>query len=456
MELVKILEQINLNLSKQSRKYQKRQRSDERLSGIFGDGVYRLYYDIESGVQIYPTRKDPKLKMDIPMVDSLRDEVEDELNKLGYRIINFEGNLAGKEGDKRIIRITKILSNYNNELLRRLSLYYDYISKEKIGEKLYVVISRHSHDIIGMSSKGELSSCEDLRDIVDIKDTMIRDTDVGSQGYGETAGEMIRSGFLIFYLVREGDWNIEKPLSRFADGVYCIYNSPTIYGASSNKFLIFLRNWLDKYETDILGNYNIRRDVDLFNKDDYELMKLYRRYYNSDIKDGLNKNYIFLLKGLINNGKYKVIENLVKNIHGDYLAFSDILKKVFGVEYIKRLPNELLVPIKESLKDELESVYEGIVNMDEVLYGTIKNTDFYTQIKNNPNIKDRYRRFNDKSKVTILLNIPLGEPMINELWSLVDIDKSNEIKRKLWRIRNDKGWEGSIEMIKVKINELLQ
>ena len=89
-----LLENINLNLSKQIRSKQMGLEIDKELEGIFGKNIYRLYYDLSSGKQITPRNKKPKLRFDIDIIDRLRDEVEVILDKFNFTLVDFDKNIA--------------------------------------------------------------------------------------------------------------------------------------------------------------------------------------------------------------------------------------------------------------------------------------------------------------------------------------------------------------------------
>ena len=182
-------ESINLNLSKQLRGAQLKTKVNKELEGIFGKNIYRLYYDLETGKQITPTNKKPKLNFDIDVVDKLKSDVESLLNKFDFTLIDMDKNVAKNNKNSQNIKITKVLNDTDNIIYKQYTEYLSALSKSVEGdEKLYVVVSRHSHDIADMSSKPDISSCEDLSYYTDISQTQI------GSGAGEGGGADARRG----------------------------------------------------------------------------------------------------------------------------------------------------------------------------------------------------------------------------------------------------------------------
>ena len=108
----RLIESINLNLSKQIRSKQLSDKMasevDKNLEEIFGKGVYRLYYDLSTGKQITPTRKQPKLRFDVGTTDELKDNIESLLKRFDYTLVDMDKNIAKNNKNGQTIKITKV------------------------------------------------------------------------------------------------------------------------------------------------------------------------------------------------------------------------------------------------------------------------------------------------------------------------------------------------------------
>ena len=178
-------ENISLNLSKQIRARQLASGNEEKLDELFGKGVYRLYYDLGSGKQITPTRHQPKFKMDIQLADKLKNQIDGILQRLGFSIVDFNKNIAKNNSTGQNIKISKVLVDTDKLLIKQYNEYLGALTKEYKGnDKLYVVISRHSHDIAEMSSKPRITSCENMDEYNDISQTWMDIDDAPTEGQG--------------------------------------------------------------------------------------------------------------------------------------------------------------------------------------------------------------------------------------------------------------------------------
>ena len=353
-----LFENINLNLSKQIRSKQMGLKIDKELEEIFGKNIYRLYYDLSSGKQITPRNKKPKLRFDIEIIDKLKDEVEVILDKFNFTLVDFDKNIAkSNKAHGQKIKISKVLNNTDKTIFKKYVEYLGALSNPVSGnEKLYVVISRHSHDIAGMASKPKIKSCENLSNYTDISQTSIgydEDYVDGQEGDGIEVWRAIQYSGIIFYLIKDGDWNINDPISRFlGDGICEFGNSYHFYGEFSNDFKNFVTEWLSHYKANIVNKYDLMVDKDLFNKPVKKLTRLLR---NSDSSE---ESYVY--RGLIKHNRYDVISELSDNeIIGMY--------SLFGGKIFKQFPNELKARLIKTLVEELDNMIE----FDKKLYSIL-------------------------------------------------------------------------------------
>jgi hypothetical protein len=435
--LIKLIqiESINLNLSKQFRKIQSKQDVTLILDDIFGKNVYRLYYDLETGKQIFNKYKTPKLKFDIQITDKLKNDIETILNKLGYSLVDLEKNEAKKITTNQPIKITKVIRDTDISIVKQYNEYLGGLTKKYLGdEKMYVVISRHSHDIASMSSKPNITSCEDLSDYVDIKDTHIGIDDFG-EGSGVTIMEAIKSGKLVFYLIREGDFNIQDPISRYLEGNICDFgNSYNFYGKFHVGFKEFINNWISYYHK-IKGVYNVRSDKDFFSKNTEEIEKIL-----FSIRDN-ETEYNNVFRGLVIHERYDVIYNLmckseskwvdghrIENKTFDMELAKYVIEKlisIFGYKILNGLPNKIKDPIFNTVNESLKYVLNKSKDLYEILYMDFEKTRLGKDFKKNPSLKE----FIDKNiLIKNMKNYSVSRTPYDKLGKFVNNDIYNKIK----------------------------
>ena len=399
-----LLENINLNLSKQIRSKQMGLKIDKELEGIFGKNIYRLYYDLSSGKQITPRNKKPKLRFDIDIIDRLRDEVEVILDKFNFTLVDFDKNIAkSNKAHGQKIKISKVLNNTDKTIFKQYVEYLGALSNPVSGnEKLYVVISRHSHDIAGMASKPKITSCEDLSEYTDISQTLIgydEDYVDGQEGGGVEVWRTIQYSGIIFYLIRDGDWDINDPISRFlGDGICEFGNSYHFYGEFSNDFKNFVTEWLGHYRGNILNKYDLRTDKDLFNKPvKFFMDEIFKKHWIYGDADSDAMTYVY--RGLIKHNRYDVISEFSDNeIIGMY--------SLFGGKIFKQFPNELKARVIKRLEEDLDKHIEFEEKMYSVLTSRPQTKEeairvyvkIYTDIFSNKDRGDRNSKWWERRK----------------------------------------------------------
>jgi hypothetical protein len=396
-----INENINLNLSKQIRKFQKKTSVDKKLEDIFGVNVYRLYYDLTTGKQIQPTGKKPKLEMDVDVKNRLYDDINSLLAKLDYSIKDFDNNRAVNNKTNQLVKITKVISGYNRNIYNRYNLFLDAKSKRyEDDDKLYCVVSRHSHDIASMASYYQFSSCEDLSEYTDISQTIFAGNEDNMYGDGEGVRpkQMIRNGDLIFYLIKHGDWNIKDPISRFASGVYC-ENTEAYWGLATDKFKNFVRTWLPKFKTDAWGE----KKIDYKNDD---TQKLY------GLSSGMKNEKVII--GIIENNRFDVIERYMEVGFDPENTLKTILK-LFGPKYYKDM-------LSKEMKDILDPVINDILNKINQKVNHIYEFLFqFEGSKLNKHLNDLLSKDIDSTVLKVLIDYYKGDGFIK--WNEVYFDE---------------------------------
>ena len=429
------IESINLNLSKQFRKIQSKEDVTLILDDIFGKNVYRLYYDLETGKQIFNKNKTPKLRFDVQITDKLKNDIEIILNKLGYTLVDLEKNEAKKITTNQPIKITKVIRDTDMLIVKQYNEYLGGLTKKYLGnEKMYVVISRHSHDIASMSSKPNITSCEDLSDYVDIKDTH-----VGIDGFGEGVGvgimEAIKSGKLVFYLVREGDFNIQDPISRYLEGSICDFgNSYNFYGEFHVGFKEFINNWISYYHK-IKGIYNVRSDKDFYSKSTEEIRKILFSIQENETE------YNNVFRGLVIHERYDVIYDLMCKSESKWVVDHRIENKIFdmelaehiierlisifGFKILNGLPSKIKDPIFNTVNKSLIHFFKKSKDLYEILYMDLDKTRLGKNFKKNPELIE----FIDK-KILIknMENYSVNKTPYDGLGKFINNDIYNKIK----------------------------
>jgi len=399
-------ESINLNLTKQLRGKQRGMVHNKMLDNIFGKNIYRLYYDLSTGKQITPTRKEPKLRFDVKVQDRLKNTVTKVLSKHGFEVIDFDKNITINKKNKQEVKISKILNRLDGKLLNNYTTYLDSINNQntETKDKLYVVVSRHSHDIASMSAKPNITSCESLADYTDISQTQIPSAMAGiddpREGGGQYIWGEIQSSSIITYLIKEGDWNIEDPMGRILGTNLCKHysNANYAFGGYAQKFKEFWIEWVGYYRTKVLKEYELEFDDDLFDKDSKELLALIKKYIGNN-----NRQVIYILRGLIINNRYDVY-GLIFNDGSDFNwdvssenLFVDLvvglMDSVFKPQLIKSLPPQILGNVKKYVDEKLDNdirhikrTYEFVT--DEKFRNKLLSFYIDNGVNKLPNVKD--------------------------------------------------------------------
>lgn len=182
-------------------------------------------------------------------------EIIDYLSSIKFSLNDYLLGTALMPDGKRTVRLGKALSK-RPDLLRQFE--NDPQRKLVRHDKMWVVISRHPYDILGMSFDRGWSSCMNLEDGV-------------NRHY--LKGDL-KQGTLVAYLIKDTDKNINNPISRIAIRPYYekksirktkknIYLVPSgVYGTDSEKFETIVKKFCalvnDKAPH---GHYVLKRDL---------------------------------------------------------------------------------------------------------------------------------------------------------------------------------------------------
>lgn len=340
---------LDLNLSKQIRRYQQKkyQKNDKMLEDIFGKNIYRLYYDTQTGKQIFPTRKNPNIKFDVSEVfdDEFKKQIETVLNHNDFNMISFENNIAQNTKNNQQIKITKVLHGIDNDLLIKYNRFLDKYTKNTEEQNLYAVISRHPHDISSMGSYENFLTCMDLTDIKDIKQTSFGVR--GAEGGGSYAEDAFEAGSVIFYLIKENDWNIQNPIARVTENSYC-HGDSAIYGNYKREFDLFIKKWLDTYHQKYFKDKYKDDNIEI--KDESNIMSM---YHNTEQR-------IKMLRYIILNNKHEIIRKLFE-VYGIGLIENIYLR--LGHKALKKLPQDVIQLTTQTIKNKLTQEKYSIINV---------------------------------------------------------------------------------------------
>jgi hypothetical protein len=197
-------------------------------------------------------------------------DVKAHLEKHGYKITDYKGNKAVEPKYGREIRIGKALaatgaskelvSTFNNDPKRAAS------NSGKLG----VVISRHPHDVAGMSTDRGWRSCMSMS-------TTGAKKGIGAGSNSHYLKHDVQQGTHVAYLVHEHDKEAKQPLARIALKPFqsedkkdtILRPEESQYGTSDHAFGHTVKKWAET-------NFPVKDD------------KIYRKnkkLYNDDQKD---------------------------------------------------------------------------------------------------------------------------------------------------------------------------
>jgi len=205
-----------------------------------------------------PAHKRTYISLDHSTKGEHEDEITQHLAKHGYTMHSYRDGLA-KDRFGRLVKIGKALGKTQGDhLLNKFT--GDPIRQQKEAKSDYhVVISRHPHDVAGMTSKGhswEQSSCMNFKS--------------GMNKHYLPAE--VEQGTHVAYFAHKDDIDLERPLARIALKPFIGINSghrilrpeTRTYGDASGTFKTAVHNWAESK----------------FPADDSELYERHKETYN--------------------------------------------------------------------------------------------------------------------------------------------------------------------------------
>lgn len=250
----------------QKRKVNKWQRGDYSFSNhAFKDDEHRTHFELEhaDSDQVTPNA-----------------EVKMHLSNNGYEISDYKMGLA-KDKHGRDVKIGKALEQTKAPASVKKSFVNDAARKTTKHADLHIVISRHPHDVAGMSTDRGWTSCMNM--------------DKGQGMYAAMLEDDIKAGTHVAYLVHKNDHTIQKPVARIAlkpykspDGHTIIRPEGSTYGTGNDSFSHSVRKWAETHFPLKDGEvYEKNRDIynDNRDHDDVENTDVHGEYaFNSSAK----------------------------------------------------------------------------------------------------------------------------------------------------------------------------
>jgi len=380
----------------------------ERYNEVF-NGQDRLYYDLEEAMD------NPKTELSM--------QIESELEKNGYTMLDYYAGTAKKNGDdKNLFKIQKLLVKWKlDDLKNRMDS--DPIRSGTKAKSKKVVISRHGIDLAGVSTGRGWTSCKNLEGGMNSR-------------YVFTEAEV---GALVAYLIEADDLNIQKPIQRISIAVYVnekdptkilLYPEPRGYGNYNKKdFSDFVLKWVkdfNKHLNPAEGNYT--RSTKCYFDEGRPIS-----YESSAETKNIGSNIAFFVKNadqgnyLIKyNGDHKnyTLEDLYENIVEENVGEDTLLK------YMETLEKDGFINLvidyinkEDNIKTE-NFIDKNLKKMSVILNGLGKNISNINEEKSMIIAEKYYQNVPESAKGS-LFKVQTTKPFF--MWFRDKIEKSGLI-----------------------------
>jgi hypothetical protein len=385
----------------------------ERYNEVF-KGQDRLYYDLDE------ITDNPKSELSL--------QIESELDKNGYAMLDYYAGTAKKKGDdKNIFKIQRLLVKWKlDDLKSRMDS--DPIRSGTKAKSRKVVISRHGIDLAGVSTGRGWTSCKNLEGGMNSNAKYVfTETEVGA---------------LVAYLIDADDLNIQKPIQRISIAVYVnekdptkilLYPEPRGHGNyNKTDFFDFVLQWVkdfNKHLNPSEGQY--KQSNKCYNNEARPIS-----YKLSSKEENIGSNIEDFIK-ITSQGQYLIkyqdqdevknytlddlYENIVKeNVdEKSLLTYMEILEKEgfinLLIDYINR---------EDNTKTEF-FIDKNLKKMSVILKRLDKNISGINDEKSMV-ISEKYYQNIPESAKRSLFKIKTNEPFF--LWFMDKIEKSGLIK----------------------------
>lgn len=245
-------------------------------------------------------------------------DIEQFLQAQGYTINDYEKGLLNKEGDNRVFKIGKVLNKLNPALLK---LYQEDPSRQPNYKakqaEYYVVISRNSYDIASMSTDRPWNSCMNIR-------TGINKRYVTCD---------VSEGTLVSYLVSGNEIQNERDKGkRHLNAIGRLSIKPFINTETNQTVLIPERNVYGR-------GANVLKNV-----------------VNSWLSS----------VNTIEEGEYRLIQNLYADSIGRTIRFSEVDKYKYVIDVLKSMVQKSMIDAikKDQIKWQVASWVQEIEGAD--------------------------------------------------------------------------------------------
>jgi hypothetical protein len=173
-------------------------------------------------------------------------DVEKHLRDNGFEIADYKGGYA-KDKHGRTVSIGKALNKTNAPLPVKQAFENDPVRKGSTQAKkgLKVIISRHPHDVAGMSTDQGWTSCMTMKN---------PETGEGGGCNQHYLQQDVKHGTHVAYLVHDDDNELKRPIARIAlkpftsdDGKHTVLRPESrAYGTGDSSFARTVNNWVEK------------------------------------------------------------------------------------------------------------------------------------------------------------------------------------------------------------------
>jgi hypothetical protein len=264
-EFVFILEELNDIEKKEVGSWLK------KMGGKRADLSPHLPFDSKQRLELPFTAKSSEIK--------LPERVVSHLQSKGYRPVS--PSLAShKNTPQRQIKIGKVVSD-DPEVAKEYTQHGAKAGTKTDPDKFKIVISKHPHDVVGMSTRRGWTSCMNFEKVNNVA--------LGTKR--EYLENDVKHGTHVAYLTHKDDDDIQKPIARIAlkpfvgeSGHTILHPEPYVYGGAPEGFHEEVTKWAKKHFP--MKDAVYTKHADVYDDSDIgDQTKPKEKIYNPDISD---------------------------------------------------------------------------------------------------------------------------------------------------------------------------